>query len=40
VITGDVGCLLNIEGKLHRLGKRTPVYHVAEVLAGMTEDAP
>jgi len=40
VITGDVGCLLNIEGKLHRLGKSTPVYHVAEVLAGMTEDAP
>ena len=40
VITGDVGCLLNIEGKLHRLGKPTPVYHVAEVLAGMTEDAP
>ena len=39
VITGDVGCLLNIEGKLHRLGKQTAVYHVAEVLAGMAEDA-
>jgi L-lactate dehydrogenase complex protein LldE len=38
VVTGDVGCLMNIEGRLHRSGVATPVYHVAEVLAGMTDD--
>ena len=37
LIGGDIGCLLNIEGRLHRLSHRTPkTYHVAEVLAGMT----
>lgn len=39
VLGGDLGCLLNIAGRLHRLGKPQRVYHVAEVLAGMT-DAP
>lgn len=35
VVGGDLGCLLNIEGKLRRLGdERTQVLHVAEVLAG------
>lgn len=38
VVAGDLGCLLNIEGKLRRLGDdSTRVLHVAEVLAG--EDA-
>ena len=35
VVGGDLGCLLNIEGKLRRMGdERTRVLHVAEVLAG------
>lgn len=38
VVLGDLGCMLNIEGRLRRLGdERTRVLHVAEVLAG--EDA-
>jgi len=36
VLAGDLGCLLNIAGKLHRRGRRVEVRHVAEVLAGMT----
>lgn len=33
IVGGDLGCLLNIEGKLRRLGdERTRVMHVAEVL--------
>jgi L-lactate dehydrogenase complex protein LldE len=39
VLAGDLGCLLNIAGKLYRQGRRIEVRHVAEVLAGMTEDA-
>jgi L-lactate dehydrogenase complex protein LldE len=35
IVGGDLGCLLNIEGKLRRMGDgRTRVLHVAEVLAG------
>lgn len=35
VVLGDLGCMLNIEGRLRRLGdERTRVLHVAEVLAG------
>ena len=35
VVGGDLGCLLNIEGKLRRMGNETTqVLHVAEVLAG------
>ena len=40
VLAGDLGCLLNIAGKLHRQGRQVEVRHVAEVLADMTEDAP
>jgi L-lactate dehydrogenase complex protein LldE len=40
VLAGDLGCLLNIAGKLHRHGRRIEVRHVAEVLAGMTEEVP
>ena len=40
VLAGDLGCLLNIAGKLHRHGRRIEVRHVAEVLAGMTEETP
>ena len=35
IVGGDLGCLLNIEGKLRRMGdETTQVLHVAEVLAG------
>ena len=37
LLAGDLGCLLNMGGKLKRLGARTEVRHVAEVLAGMTD---
>jgi len=38
VVLGDLGCMLNIEGRLRRRGDaKTRVLHVAEVLAGMTE---
>lgn len=39
VAGGDLGCLLNIEGKLRRMGdERTQVLHIAEVLAGPGPD--
>jgi L-lactate dehydrogenase complex protein LldE len=35
VVGGDLGCLMNIEGKLRRMGDETTrVLHVAEVLVG------
>lgn len=35
VVLGDLGCMLNIEGRLRRTGDRdTRVLHVAQVLAG------
>jgi L-lactate dehydrogenase complex protein LldE len=35
VVLGDLGCMLNIEGRLRRIGDdRTRVLHVAQVLAG------
>jgi L-lactate dehydrogenase complex protein LldE len=40
VLGGDLGCLMNIAGKLSREGSHMEVRHVAEVLAGLTEDAP
>jgi L-lactate dehydrogenase complex protein LldE len=40
VLAGDLGCLLNIAGKLTRLKSRVPVRHVAEVLAGELADPP
>ena len=39
VLAGDLGCLMNIAGKLKREGSSVKVRHVAEVLAGMTDDA-
>jgi len=37
VILGDLGCMLNIEGRLRRRGDTTTkVLHIAEVLAGET----
>jgi L-lactate dehydrogenase complex protein LldE len=40
LLCGDMGCLLNMAGKLARLGKPVAVRHVAEVLADMTEATP
>jgi L-lactate dehydrogenase complex protein LldE len=40
VLAGDLGCLLNIAGKLYRLGRQIEVRHVAEVLAGMNDRLP
>ena len=39
LLAGDMGCLLNMAGKLSRGGSPVRVRHVAEVLAGMG-DAP
>jgi len=36
LLAGDLGCLLNMAGKLKRDGTDVRVRHVAEVLAGMT----
>ena len=39
VVLGDLGCMLNIEGRLRRRGDATTrVLHVAEVLAGTGSD--
>lgn len=40
VLAGDLGCLLNIAGKLSRQGRPVEVRHVAEVLAEMTTAPP
>ncbi len=39
LLAGDLGCLMNMAGKLQRLGKPVRARHVAEVLAGMNEPA-
>jgi L-lactate dehydrogenase complex protein LldE len=40
LLAGDLGCLMNMAGKLQRDGSKIAVRHVAEVLAGMTGDPP
>ncbi len=40
VLAGDMGCLLNIAGRLKRQGHAVKARHIAEVLAGMTGDLP
>lgn len=41
IVGGDLGCLLNIEGRLRRNGDHTTrVLHIAEVLSGLDEEAP
>lgn len=37
LVGGDLGCLLNMAGKLKREGKRIEARHVVEILAGMTD---
>ena len=34
VVLGDLGCMMNIEGRLRRMGDNTQVLHVAELLTG------
>jgi len=38
LLAGDLGCLMNMAGKLQREGSAIEVRHVAEVLAGMTQE--
>lgn len=38
LLAGDLGCLLNIAGKLKREGSTIRVRHVAEVLAGVADE--
>lgn len=40
LLAGDMGCLMNMAGKLKREGSPIAVRHVAEVLAGMTDKPP
>jgi L-lactate dehydrogenase complex protein LldE len=40
LLAGDLGCLINIAGKLRRQGCSIAVRHVAEVLAGELDDPP
>ncbi|MBZ6076155.1 (Fe-S)-binding protein [Microvirga puerhi] len=40
LLAGDLGCLMNMAGKLSRDGRPVAVRHVAEVLAGMTDEPP
>ncbi len=37
LLAGDLGCLMNMAGKLKRQGSAIKARHVAEVLAGMTD---
>jgi L-lactate dehydrogenase complex protein LldE len=36
LLAGDMGCLLNMAGRLSRLNVKIAVHHVAEILAGIT----
>jgi len=40
VLAGDLGCLMNIAGKLSRNGEPVVARHVAEILADMTDEPP
>jgi len=40
VVTGETGCLLQIQGKLHRDGSTIRAVHIAEILAGSLDDYP
>lgn len=39
LVGGDLGCLMNLAGRLSREGHKIKVYHAAEILAGM-HDTP
>lgn len=40
LLAGDLGCLMNMAGKLSRDGSAIKAYHAVEVLAGMTDETP
>ena len=40
LLAGELGCLMNVAGKLSREGRPVAARHVAEVLAGITDQAP
>ncbi len=40
LLGGDMGCLMNMAGKLSRDGSAIEVRHVAEILAGMNDEPP
>jgi L-lactate dehydrogenase complex protein LldE len=40
LLGGDLGCLLNMAGRLHRRDSKIKVRHIAEVLTGMTDEVP
>jgi L-lactate dehydrogenase complex protein LldE len=40
LLAGDLGCLMNMAGKMKREGRAIAVRHVAEVLAGEMSDPP
>jgi len=40
LLAGDMGCLINMAGRLSRRGSPVRVRHVAEVLAGLTAEPP
>jgi L-lactate dehydrogenase complex protein LldE len=40
LLAGDLGCLMNMAGKLSRDGKTIEVRHVAEVLSGLMDTPP
>ncbi len=37
LLAGDLGCLMNMAGKLHRRGAKTRCFHTIEVLAGRAD---
>jgi len=40
LLAGDLGCLMQLAGKLAREGRPIAARHVAEVLAGLTDEPP
>lgn len=38
LLAGDLGCLMNMAGKITREGRPVKVFHTVEVLAGMADD--
>jgi L-lactate dehydrogenase complex protein LldE len=40
VLAGDLGCLMNMAGRLKRQNSRVEARHVAEVLAGELDTPP